>query len=179
MRKAILLLAWLSVTSNASATLIEYTATNLGGNTWQYEYTLTNDTLGFAIEEFTIFFDVGLFANIGTSGFGAPTLWDPLVVQPEPGLPVPSDGFYDALALGEGIAPGATLGGFFVSFDYFGSGTPGDQFWNVVDPQTFATLDEGTTFTTGVPPTPVMEPPVIGLMLGGWLLVAATRRRIG
>lgn len=127
------------------ATTVSFDVTNISGNTWEYTYTVANDTLGFDIEEFTIFFDVGLYENLVATA--TPADWDPLVIQPDLGLP--DDGFYDALALVIGIAPGNSLSGFGVQFDFLGAGMPGSQLFQIVDPNTFDVLDEG--FTTLVP----------------------------
>lgn len=141
------LLLWLASMTSAMATTVGFTATNLTGNTWEVAYTITNDTLAQDIDEFTIFFDANLFQNLTVGN--TPADWDPLVIQPDPGLP--DDGFYDALALVAGIAPGATLSGFSVVFDFLGSGTPGAQPFDIVDPVTFDALDSGTTQRAVVP----------------------------
>jgi hypothetical protein len=140
------LISWHSV---GLATTVTYELQNLSGNTWQYTYTIENDTLGVNIEEFTIYFDVGLFENLAVAN--TPIDWDPLVVQPDSGLPVPDDGFYDALALSVGIAPGGSLSGFEVQFDYLGGDSPGSQFFEVIDPNSFVTLDSGLTQAVPLP----------------------------
>ena len=50
--------------SSVWATTITYEVNNIAGNTWEYIYTVSNDTLGIAIEEFTILFDVGDYGNL-------------------------------------------------------------------------------------------------------------------
>jgi hypothetical protein len=140
---------------------------DLGGGSFEYEYSVTNDTLAVDIEEFTIFFEVGLYENL--SATSTPADWDPLVIQPD--TAIPDDGFYDALALVSGISPSDTLGGFGVSFDWLGSGTPGAQFFEVVDPITFAALDSGTT-------TPVPEPATLLLLGSGLVSLACFRKRV-
>jgi hypothetical protein len=156
--------------SAANATLISYEVTNLAGNSWEYTYTVVNDTLGVDIEEFSIFFGLESFANL-TIG-STPADWDPLVLQPDPSLP--DDGLYDALALAIGIAPGALLGGFSVQFDFLGVGTPGQQFFQVVDAATFGLLDSGFTVRNV---TSVPEPGTAGLMALGIAVLAGLRRR--
>jgi len=139
----------LSLTSSNASTII-YDVANVSGNTWEYTYTLNNDMLSVDIEEFTIWFDVDLFENlaVGTT----PADWDPLVIDPDPDLPPDGDdGFYDALTLISGIAPGDSLGGFIVQFDYLGTGTPGNQYFQVINPKTFATIDDGFTQSAVVP----------------------------
>ena len=132
----------------AVATSINYDVLNIDGNTWEYTYTVNNDTLGFDIDEFTVYFDHGLFENlIATS---TPASWDPLVV--EPGNFFNNNGSYDALALAGGIAPGSSVGSFSVRFDYLGAGTPGSQLFEIVDPITFDLLeDQGQTSLIPVP----------------------------
>ena len=102
------------------------------------------------IEEFTIWFDMDLFENLGVAV--APAGWDPLIIEPDPDIPpAGDDGFYDALALVAGIAPSVSLAGFSVQFDYLGIGTPGDQFFEIINPTTFSTLDDGFTQSAVVP----------------------------
>lgn len=132
---------------SVSATAVSYDATNISGNTWEYTYTVSNDTLAIDIEEFTIFFDYTAYENLTLPT--APAGWDPLAIQPDTTLP--DEGFYDALALVSGIAVGGSLGGFTVRFDYLLSGTPGSQAFDIIDPYTFATLDNGQTVLAAVP----------------------------
>ena len=156
----------------AQATLISFEVDNIAGNTWEYSYTVENDSLGIDIEEFTIFFDVGLYENLALAS--APTGWDPLAVDPLPVLLF--DGFYDALALGPGLAPGGSLGGFSVLFDFLGSGTPDSQQFEIIDPNTFQALEFGTTSVALSIPEPGSAPLfAIGLVL--LTLVASYRRK--
>ena len=132
---------------SSSATTITYDVTNITANIWEYSYTLSNDTLGVDIEEFTIYFDYNAYENLTSA---APTGWDPLVIQPDTELP--DDGFYDALLVsGSGIGAGDSLGGFSVQFAYLLGGTPGSQDFDIVDPVTFDVLDSGQTVLTTVP----------------------------
>lgn len=159
------------ITPTSQATLIEYDVQNIVGNTWEYTYTVTNDTLASDIELIDVFFTLGLYENLVPTV--TPAGWDPLVFQPDPGLP--DDGIYDVLALFvPGIAPGDTLGGFGVQFDFLGIGTPGDQYFDIVDPFTFDSVDSGMTQASSTsPPMPVPEPSIswlIGVgLLGGYL----------
>jgi hypothetical protein len=150
--------------SISHATSVTYDVQNLGGTTWEYTYTVANDTLGFDIEEFTIWFDVGLYENL--SATATPADWDPLTIEPDPGIP--DDGFYDALALVAGIAPGDSLGGFSVSFDFLGAGTPGAQLFEIVDPFTFDVLDDGRTESAAGGPGPgtAIPEPATAVLLG-------------
>jgi len=136
-----------AVVTTTHATTVSYSVASLGGDAWEYSYSVTNDSLSSNIEEFSIFFDVGLFDSLQSPQ--APTTWDPIVVQPDPGLP--DGGFYDALSAAIGIAPGETLAGFTVRFDYFGAGVPGSQFFQVFDPNDFSILDSGMTTVVPLP----------------------------
>ena len=162
--------------NSAIADTITFTVDNIGGNTWQYNYTVANTgSTGGDIEEFTIWFDLGLYENL--SGPGSPADWDPLLIQPDPGLP--DDGFADWLAFGPGIAEGDSLGGFSVMFDFLGTGTPGDQFFDIIDPFTFNVLFSGIT-ELGDVVVPVPEPTSTSLIALGLFLIAfySKRRRL-
>ena len=162
----IAIVLFLGITSTANATTILYDVSNLSGSTWEYNYTVKNDSLGVDIEEFTVWFDYTLYENLAVTS--APSDWDPIVIEPDASLP--DDGFYDALALVSGIAPGASETGFSASFDWLGIGTPGSQFFEIVDPNTFATLDSGNT-------APIPEPSTFLLMGIGLAGLVGYRRK--
>ncbi|WP_402718082.1 hypothetical protein [Janthinobacterium rivuli] len=166
--KQALLALLLCVMSAAHATSIGYTATSLGGTQWRYDYTVSNTTLAIPIEEFTLFFSVGQYANLHSVS----TLpgWDVLLVQPDPAIP--GDGYLDALALAGGIAPGGTATGFSVTFDYLGAGSPGAQPFSILDPVSFVELEAGIT-----QPAAVALPSTPWLLLAGVLAMACLRRR--
>jgi len=124
-----------------------YQTTNLGGGRWENNYTIMNDFLASDIDEFTVFFDYGLYDNLTVTSPLAG--WDEITVNPALIFGSPDIGFYDALALGPGIAPWATMSGFSVSFDWRGAGTPGTQYFEIVDPVSFSTLASG--FTAPIP----------------------------
>lgn len=165
-----LLLAFLVHTSHADT--INFTVENLGGNSWQYNYTVENtgtNTIGL----FSVLFDLFLYENLAVTA--SPADWDSIVFQPDPGLP--DDGIFDTLALGLGIAPGAMQGGFSVSFDFLGTGTPGEQFFDIFDSD-FRIVFSGET--TAIDSVPVPEPTSLALFAVGLLLVTTlTRRRRG
>lgn len=155
----------------AHATIVTFDVANVAGNAFEYTYTVENNTLSVDLEELTIFFDVALFTNLSSPG--APAGWDPIAIQPDPGLP--ADGFYDALALVAGIAPGGSLGGFSVRAEFRGTGTPGAQPFDIVDPITFALLDSGLTARSATVAVPELAS--IGIMMLGLLAIAAVARR--
>ena len=158
----------LLVSFQSAATTITYDVTNIAGSTWEYSYTVNNDTLGFDIEEFTVYFDVGVYENL-TLITPTPATWDPLVIEPDNFLS--NDGYYDALALSAGIAPGNSLGIFSVRFDYLGGGTPGSQYFEIVDSFTFDLLDSGQT-------SPVPVPAAVWLFGSGLIgLIGVARRK--
>lgn len=151
----------------AQAALITADLTNTGGNSWQAEYTVENNSPGFVIEEFTIWFDLGLYENI--SVVSTPSDWSSLVIQPDENIP--DDGFYDALALNSGIASGDSLSGFVVSFDWLGGNTPTSQVFEIINPVTFAPLDSGQTIIIAVP-----EPASIMLLALGLIGITLSKK---
>lgn len=167
------LLWFLAGTSFAST--ISYDLSNLGGGSWEYTYTVTNDTMSSAIEEFTIYFGLGLYDNLDIPNPLTAT-WSELVAQPDASLP--ADGFYDALTLGSGILPGQMAGSFSVSFDWLGPGNPGAQSFDIVDPVTFNTLESGTTIPASTPPSSAVPEPMTLLLLGEGLLGFMVYRKI-
>lgn len=125
-------------------TEIIYKATEVGQGRWQYEYSVENKELSAAIEEFTIWFDLAKYDNLVVeTAEPLASEWDEVAWQPEPVLA--DDGAYDAMALNLGIQQGQKAGGFAVSFDWLGEGQPGSQFYEIIDPATFETIDEGWT----------------------------------
>ncbi len=147
------LLPWTAV----QATPIFYEVQNLSGNSWEYTYTVDNQ-LATAIEEFTIYFELGVYENLAITG--SPTSdWDGFAAEPDPLLP--DDGFADWLTFGLPIAPGETLGEFSVMFDYLVAGTPGSQFFETLD-SGFEVIGEG--FTRPLPSGSVPEPGLLAML---------------
>ncbi|MES9969684.1 MAG: PEP-CTERM sorting domain-containing protein, partial [Candidatus Thiodiazotropha sp.] len=168
----LLTLLWAPVQS-LLANPIYYDYLDLGAGRYEYNYTVDNQTTS-AIEEFTVWFDLGLYDNLLING--SPTLdWDGLAAQPDPLLP--DDGFADWLTFGAAINPGESLSGFSVEFDWLGDGTPGAQFFEIIDPIEFVALSSGFTQTAPPPPPPppssssVPEPGTWVLMGVGLLLL--------
>jgi hypothetical protein len=150
-----------ATTSFCTPTQIRYETSELGAGRWQYSYDVRNINLTAPIEEFTIWFDYGLYDNLAVETPNPPASnWSEIVLQPEPVLQ--DDGAYDAKALNLGISIGQIVGGFAVSFDWLGTGEPGTQFYEIIDPTTFETIDSGWT---------IPEPATILLFgLGGLVL---------
>jgi len=138
-------------------TQIWYSAEELAGGRWQYNYEVANISLTVPIQEFTIWFEHGLYENLAveTPPVLPPAGWDEMVIQPEPVLE--DDGAYDAKALTGGIEAGWTAGPFVVAFDWLGDSImPGSQFYEIIDPVTLETIDSGMTTFIPEPATMVL-----------------------
>ena len=147
---------FISSIQSASGSTITYSVINQSVNTWEYNYSIFNDTLGVDIEEFTVYFEASVFESLAVGS--APAGWDPVAVEPT-NDPFDPDGYYDAFALSATpIAPGDSLGGFTVTFDYLLSGTPGSQFFEIVmfnnSTFDFDVIDSGQTIAASVVPVP-------------------------
>jgi hypothetical protein len=145
---------------------VTYDTAQLSASRWQYTYTVDNTALGQPVNEFTIWFGHDAYGNLALATLNPPAAaWNELVIQPDPLL---SDaGYYDALALAGGIPVGGGVSGFAVQFDWLGTGLPGAQPFDIVDPQTLQPLYSGTT---------VPEPAGLLLLALAGLLA---RRRVG
>lgn len=168
----------------ALASPIFYEVEHLGGDTWRYHYTLGNQT-GTPIESFRIYFDHGLYEfelteveifpgftalEVDPDTYAGPADWDIYVAPTDEIFGLPLDGYFDALALFDAHAPGALLGGFSIIFSFLGAGTPGSQFFELLD--AFGTTVLGTGFTEPLAVVGVPEPGTLGLLalglLAGW-----------
>lgn len=158
---------------SASAVTISYTSTFLGNNEWRNDYNLATQAGDPTVRELTIYFDRNLYSNLRVAA--SPPDWDSLVAQPAPAIP--ADGFFDSLSLNGGLPPGALQDGFSVLFTFLGVSKPGNQLFEIVDPETFATLAQGLTHPLGTLPADVPEPntPALGLV-GLAVLLLSTRR---
>ena len=158
------------LTPRVEAIAITYEQLSQSGNYYEYGYTVTN-TSSFYVEEFSIYYQVGSYQNLQV--LSSPTDWDPLVLQPS----FLFDGLIDWLALGDLIAPGETLGGFNIAFDWVGVGSsPSErQFFEVYDPSTFDVLADGET-SKAKASVSVPEPMVWILVLGGLLVLGFMRQ---
>lgn len=152
------------------AVTINYHPTPLGGDRWEYTYDVRNQAFILHIDEFVIWFDVGSYANLAVTTPDPPAAgWDEILAQPDSAWH--ADGFYDAIVIGDGIAPGERVAGFRVEFDWLGVGTPGPQTFEILDPGTFEVLASGTT-------SHAPEPAAVWLLGGAALvLIGANRRR--
>jgi len=158
----VMLVFLLTSGSFGEATQIIYQTSELGTGRWQYTYDVKNISLTETIEEFTIWFDFGLYDNLAIETPNPPASnWSEIVLQPEPVLQ--DDGAYDAKALNLGIGIGQIVTGFSVRFDWLGNAVmPGPQFYEIIDPVTYQTIDSGYT---------IPEPATLLLLaLGGLVL---------
>ncbi len=139
------LLLLLSVTSAVNASVVQYSLTSLGGNSYQYEYTVSNDgSLGGDIEWFALQFDPSLYDETSLTIVTPEPLnseWDQLILGS--GLLIPAA--YDVFAVSNGIAQGTSQTGFAVQFAWLGAGLPGSQTFEIYDPVSNDLIDSGTT----------------------------------
>ena len=181
------LIFFLPVTSYAIS--IDYQLQNIGGNRYQYVYTVTNDGslgAGVPVRLFDVLFDITLYdentlAITTTAPLSAD--WNEMILLPVPGDPTA----YDAFSATVGIPVGQSVSGFTVAFDWLGAGTPGTQPFEIYDPTTFALLESGTTRQLAIPPTngngaaniPTLSEWVMIFLIGTLLMVGNGFRRNG
>lgn len=138
----------------------------VAGNHWFADFVVTGDGSPLVINDFTVYFPETSFAALVLNA--SPANWDSLIIQPDTTLHSP--GFLDSLALGSGIATGASLGGFEVAFNYLGEGTPPALHFDINDAN-FHPLFSGVTVAA------VPEPEVAWLMLLGLGAIVGNRVR--
>ncbi|WP_179957423.1 PEP-CTERM sorting domain-containing protein [Exilibacterium tricleocarpae] len=154
-----------SMSSGASALVIEYSTSFLGGDSYRYDYTITNDAPsgGDNVGLFSILFDTLLydFSSLNIVSDASTASWEQSVLAPAIGVPAA----FDFFALDFGLGAGETAAGFAIEFDWLGDpGDPAAQLFEVYDPFSFALLDVGTTIAAMVP---VSEPRGLLLLLLG------------
>jgi len=172
---AALVILVVSFQTDATATLIEVESAEIGAGVYEYSFELFNEDIVLGIEEFAVYFDVDLFAEI--LGVTVSSAWDPFIAQPEPALP--DDGFVDFLALLDPLYVGDSLL-FAVSFEVIGSAPPGDLFFEIIDPFEFSVIDEGFTQfrePDGEPTVGIPEPGTLALLSIGLIGMGLARRR--
>jgi hypothetical protein len=161
-----------SVAGALSAGTIQFQVTPLGGNLFQYNYSLSGITFQ-ANEELDIRFDPSLYSNLSNgvapSGFSVGLL--------QPNNPPGVFGDYSALAL---VNNPSTAGPFSVRVMFSGQGQPGSQpfFLNLFDPNGAFIASAGAGNTSAVGSVP--EPASFTMSVFAFLLLAAlwmARRR--
>jgi len=158
--------------------------TNLGGDRWQYDYTVTNNSEEDYLYGFSINFGYGLYNRLDHEF--DPASWDEsyndgfwnglfqdnwLITWGDPF--VYGDG--ELLAFNDtGLAPGGILEGLSISFDWLTAGIPGTQSF-VLFGADYGELPGGYTSGDDMPPVP--EPQTFMLLGTGLLGLAAYYRR--
>lgn len=139
---------------------------DVSGGRWQYTYDVANVEFLAGIDEFTIYFPDDLYDGlvVETTGVLA-AMWNEIVWDPIVGVAV--DGGYDVLAVSSPIGASMTASGYSVSFDWLGDGIPGSQYYEIVNPNTFETVDSGWT---------VPEPGML-LLFGLGVLIRQKKRK--
>jgi hypothetical protein len=147
MTRWLLLLVALLAPLPARAIQIQYSLTPLGGDSYRYDYTVSNDgTLpaGAPVRLLDVMFDTELYEESSLAIVTPSPLaddWDEILLASAPDVPAA----YDALATGAGIPSGGSAAGFAVTFHWLGAGTPGSQPFEISDPVTFDVLESGVT----------------------------------
>lgn len=163
--------------SPAHAISLTTALTDLGSNSYRYDYTVTNDGSlgsGVSLGLFDLWFDPALYDETSLTPVSSSAVmndWLETILASAPGG-VPA--LYDVSALGTGLAVGQSLSGFAVQFTWLGTSAPPlTQAFDVYDPATFALLETGTTISN----TPVPEPATVGLVALGALGLLRRRQR--
>jgi hypothetical protein len=165
----IMALLMIGVPALAAPTVSWTASRNLG--MWQYDYTIANPYTGTTedstVYDITIWFDYTKYSALkDVSTAAVHDEWDPWLFLPDKDN-LSMDGMLD-LANPLGLAPGESLTGISIQFDWIGGGGYlGSQLFEVVHPVTYATLESGYTIHSG-PEIPGAIVPVPGaLLLGG------------
>lgn len=189
MRKSIVaaVAAGVLLAGQALASPIFYEVESLGGDRWRYSYTVGNETAD-PIESFRIYFDYGLYEfalvevdfdgfpalEVDPADYSAPADWGVFVAPPDEIFGPELDGFYDAFFLDAPLSIGSLLAGFTVDFRYLGTGSPGSQFFELLDADGLVVLGSG--FTQRMAAVGVPEPGSLGLLGAALLLMSGWRR---
>lgn len=162
LKKAFLLLTIVFGCIKAQAVIINYELNNLGGNHYEYVYTVINDDMPTIIDQFTVYFDYSLYDNLEV--LRSPVDWDTFVAQRDDILGFPEDGFFDALAFDMSLKMGEMLSGFSVSFDWLGPSDllPAEQYFELFD-MDFNVIASGTT--KPAPSVPMSAPSALSFVL--------------
>lgn len=147
--------------SAATAGLVHFQATSLGGDLWHYDYTLQGQAPTGGFDGITIYFAADAYRLV--NNLVAPLDWDPLVVQPDTGLP--ADGFVDLLNVGGLLQDMVGPVNFSVNFQFLGMGAPGSQPFELYRTAPFATVLSDQTQSPATVPEPGTAA-LVGLALG-------------
>jgi len=167
----------LSMVIPAGAAQISYTLSELGGGSWEYSYTITNNNINSGLYWFDIYFpelsgtESFNYSSITETANPDPTNWSALVFEPSA---LDLGGIYDVLALNTPLALNSSLGGFNVSFTYAGNAASGAQYFEIYD----LDLNVLETGYTAAGASPVPEPGTMMLMGSGMLGLIGLRRKM-
>ena len=164
----------------AAAAKLSYSLTHVGGDTWEYRYTLTHDgTPPWApIEAFAIGFDPALYNEPSleiTTPVPLSTQWDERLLASSLVL----NAFYDVEALAGGIAEGESTNGFSVRVEWLGAGIPGAQNFWIFSPGNPNPVQQGQTRLEAPESIPVGGLWVSGLLVLVLVFAAGNRLRAG
>ena len=174
--------------------IVTYDAIQIGNDTWQYDYTIINNSQNdiYALDLFFPKENQGgdtLYQNV--SVFNSPAGWESFFfpevvisgVEISPPVMTWGGGVWDALledfVFALWISPGEDLSGFSVTFDWFGEGNPGSQEFELWGTANLDSLYKGLT-TSDAPngDAPSVPEPQSFMLLGtGIIGLAAYYRR--
>lgn len=173
---ALVVLVLIAASPSATATKIEFVATNLadvtpGQDLWRYDYAVSGRDF-LQSEVFDIYFNPTLYMLL-TAGPPANPDWDVLILQqPNPDvLPPFQRGIFDAFSL---VTSPSLAGTFSVTFVFLGSGNPGSQMFEIFDADSNP-VESGFTSLPGAVIIP--EPSTVALCLVGLAAAAIPFRR--
>ncbi len=162
--------------ATASATDVTYSILDEGASvatpgaeTFQYDFTIANNTLGTPIVQFNLLFDWATITNI--NAVSQPDEFAGPLVAP-PGISPGYDGFVNYFAVDTGLAAGSSATGFDVAVDFTGTGKPLNPTFQILDAN-FNTIDSGTASAAAAVP----EPATLGLLALGLAGTFGARRR--
>ena len=155
-----LLVLFFASPAMADGVSVQYTASNLGSGTWQYDYTLQGSfsaNLGVAI----YFSDpaYGALTDLVTGGSD----WSTFALQADPTIPAPGE--FDIVAL---VGNPSLSSVFDVTFQWNGTGTPGAQAFNLYDFSNGGALLLESGNTAAIP-----EPSSLLLLVAGFAFLTA------
>jgi hypothetical protein len=161
------LLAVTSTRSLADPLSVTYVATQISGDEWQYDYTLSGP---FAVgDDLAVYFPLATSSALNDLQTGGSD-WTTFAFQPDPALP--ADGEFDMLANVDNPSLAPT---FSIQFIFSGTGSPGTQNFVLYDPD-FNIVTSGVTQPAGEL-SPVPEPATFVLLGSGLAAMARARRR--
>lgn len=167
-----------STQAGVAAVSIQYSLVSLGGNSYEYIYSITNSSgSGPAVQLFDILFDTSVYSSLQILTPASLTVdWEEAILNPIPPA-FPLSYTARARAVSIGIPAGSTLTGFTVQFTWTGTGTPGAQPFVIYDRSTLAVLQTGTTTQPQtIPATSTLSLALLGVALSAAALYQSRMR---